>query len=131
MTGGGALPFAPLAVDEKTLGGIAAITTLLVICAVVGRLHGTENATVKPIGDRVAAGLLAIPLISVAVRLAFPSAHIGWALAAPVPLGIYLVLLAGTDMGWGFAQKHFTRSLLIGIGLVYAAMALVASVRTT
>ena len=116
---------------EKTLGGVAAIATLLLVGAVYGRVHGSEGGTVKALGDRVASGLFAIPLISVCVHLAFPNANLGWALAAPAPLAIYTVLLAGTDLGWGIARKYFVRTLLIAIGAIYAVMALVALSKAT
>lgn len=109
--------------DEKVLGGIAALLIVLVVGAVFGRLHGSDRVAIKPIGDRVACGLLALPLISLAVRLAFPSAHIAWALFAPLPLAIYVVLLAGTDIGWTIAKKHFTSTLILGSAVIYAAMA--------
>jgi hypothetical protein len=70
--------------------------------------------------------LLAIPLVALAVRLAFPTVHIAWVLAAPLPLAIYTVLLAGTDLKWRFATQHFTRSLLIAVGVVYMIMAAMA-----
>ena len=111
---------------DTTLGGIAAIATLFVIGTVFGRLHGSDGRAIKAIGDRVTSGLLAIPLIVVCVRLAFPHSHVGWALAAPVPLAIYTLLLAGTDLEWTLAKQHFILSLLIGIGVVYLIMAAVA-----
>ena len=116
---------------EKTLGGVAAIATLLLVGAVYGRVHGSEGGTVKALGDRVASGLLAIPLISVCVHLAFPNTSMGWVLAAPAPLAVYTLLLAGTDLGWGFARKHFMQSLLIGIGVVYVIMAMVVLSKAT
>lgn len=109
--------------DEKVLGGIAALLLVLVVGTVFGRLHGSDSAAIKPIGDRVACGLLALPLISLAVRLAFPSAHLAWALSAPLPLAIYVVLLAGTDIGWTISKKHFTSTLILGGMAIYMAMA--------
>ena len=111
--------------DEKVLAGVAGLLVILIVGTLFGRLHAKDDATIKPVGDRVACGLLALPLISVAVRLAFPSASLVWVLGAPLPLAVYVVLLAGTDQGWAFArEKRFTQSLLIGIGLVLIAMAL-------
>jgi hypothetical protein len=109
--------------EEKVLGGIAALLIVLVAGAVFGRLHGSDSTAIKPIGDRVACGLLALPLISLAVRLAFPSAHLAWALSAPLPLAIYVVLLAGTDIGWTISKKHFTSTLILGGMVIYIAMA--------
>jgi hypothetical protein len=50
----------------------------------------------------------------------------GWALAAPLPLAVYTVLLAATDWGWGIAKRHFTRCLVVAVGFVYAVMAWMA-----
>jgi hypothetical protein len=110
-------------IEEKVLGGVAALLIVLVVGAVFGRLHGSDSAAVKPIGDRVACGLLALPLISLAVRLAFPAAHLAWVLSAPLPLAVYVVLLAGTDIGWTISKKHFTSTLILGGLLIYVAMA--------
>jgi len=110
-------------IEEKVLGGVAALLIVLVVGAVFGRLHGSDSAAIKPIGDRVACGLLALPLISLAVRLAFPSAHLAWTLSAPLPLAVYVVLLAGTDIGWPIAKKHFTSTLIVGAMVIYVAMA--------
>jgi hypothetical protein len=110
----------------EILAGVTGLLLVLVVGALFGRLHGTDNAPIKPIGDRVACGLLALPLISIAVRLAFPSAHIAWVLAAPLPLAVYALLLAGTDLGWAISKKHFSTALIVGIGIIYALM--VASV---
>jgi ABC-type dipeptide/oligopeptide/nickel transport system permease subunit len=109
--------------DEKVLGGVTAMLIVLVVGAVFGRLHGSDGAAVKAVGDRVACGLLAMPLISLAVHLAFPSARPAWILSAPLPLAVYVVLLAGTDIGWTFARKHFTSTLVAASLAIYAAMA--------
>jgi len=112
--------------EEKILGGITALLIVLVVGAVFGRLHGSDSAAIKPIGDRVACGLLALPLISLAVRLAFPSAHWAWALSAPLPLAFYVILLAGTDIGWPIARNHFTSILVSASVAVYVAMGVAA-----
>ncbi len=111
---------------KEMLGGVAALLAILVIGAVFGRLHGSENAPVKAVGDRVACGLLSVPLISVAVALAFPSLNIAWALAAPAPMLLYTGLLAATDAKWSLAVKHFTSTLFLGSVAIYLAMAVVA-----
>ena len=56
-----------------------------------------------------------------------PDAHLAWALSAPLPLAVYVLLLAGTDadtdQGWKISQKYFTRTLVLaGLG-IYVAMA--------
>ena len=110
----------------EVLGGVAALLLVLVVGTLFGRLHGSTGGEVKACGDRVACGLLALPLISLAVHLVFPSANLAWALTAPLPLAVYVVLLAGTDMGWTVSKKYFTTTLVFaGLG-VYASMALAA-----
>ena len=112
--------------NEKFLGGLAAITTLLVVGAIFGRLHGSGNDSVKRIGDRVISGLLALPLIALLADAAFPAAHIAWKLIAPVPLAVYTVLLAGTDLKWKLSEKHFTMTLIISVGAIYVVAGIVA-----
>lgn len=110
--------------DSKLLGGIAGFLLVLLVGTLFGRVHGSSDDRDKAVGDRVACGLLAVPLISVAVHFAFPQAHLAWALAAPVPLLVYVVLLAGTDMQWEVSEKRFTRTLLWVSLTAYGLMAL-------
>lgn len=107
---------------EHQLAGIAALLLVLIVGALFGRLHGSDGGAIKPIGDRVACGLLALPLVSIAVRLAFPDIHMAWVLAAPAPLAVYVVLLAGTDLGWDVSRKHFNAVLISGVGIIYIFM---------
>jgi hypothetical protein len=112
--------------EEKVLGGIATLLLVLIVGTVFGRLHGSSNgAEVKPIGDRVACGILALPLISLAVRLAFSSAHLAFVLLAPLPLAVYVVLLAGTDenINWAISTRYFTLTLILASMVIYVAMA--------
>ncbi len=115
---------------EASLTAVTPVLLVLLIAAIFGRIHhqGGEGATVGPLGDRIIAGLLALPLISCWVKLVFPDAPIAWAVAAPVPLAIYIILLAGTDRQRGFrlAREHFTQALLIGVGIFYVLLAAVA-----
>jgi hypothetical protein len=112
------------------LTAVTAVLLVLLVAAIFGRIHQQpgENAHVKPLGDRIISGLLALPLIACWVSLVFPEAPVGWALAAPVPLAIYVVLLAGTDeqRGFSLAQRRFNYALLIGVGIVYVILAAVA-----
>jgi hypothetical protein len=68
---------------------------LLLIAAIFNRVHG-EGTNTK--GDRVISGLLALPLITLWVKLVFPNAITLWALVAPLPLAIYVVLLSCTTV---------------------------------
>ena len=104
---------------EQVSIGIVAITTLLLAGAILGRVHGPATSSVKPIGDRVMCGLLALPLISLLVHLTLPTVHLAWALAAAAPMAIYTVLLAGTDLGWTISSRHFTKALVVAVGAVY------------
>jgi hypothetical protein len=109
------------------LTAVSAVLLVLLIAAVFGRIHqqAGENTEIKPLGDRIISGLLALPLVACWVSLVFPDAHVGWALAAPVPLAIYIVLLAGTDeqRGFALAQRRFNYALLIGVGIFYVILA--------
>jgi hypothetical protein len=114
------------------LAAVTAVLLVLLIAAIFGRIHqqAGENTEVKPLGDRIISGLLALPLIACWVSLVFPEAHVGWALVAPVPLAIYLVLLAGTDeeQGFALAQERFNYALLWGLGIFYVILAVVVLV---
>jgi hypothetical protein len=88
-------------------GGLAAVTSVLVlllIAAIFNRVHG-QGVNAK--GDRVIAGLLAIPLITLWVQLVFPKASLWWALLAPLPLAVYVVLFSLTGL-------HPVTRLLVG-----------------
>ena len=62
--------------EDKIVGGIASFALILVVGAVFGRLHGSKNGGEPAgIGDRVMFGLLSLPLIALAVHLAFPRLH--------------------------------------------------------
>jgi hypothetical protein len=83
--------------EDKIVGGIASFALILVVGAVFGRLHGSKNGGEPAgIGDRVMFGLLSLPVVALAVRVGFPQLR-WWALAAPVPILIYTVLLALTE----------------------------------
>ena len=112
--------------DTSKLGGIAALATLFIVGAVFGRLHGSDDARIGAHGDRVASGLLALPLIALCIRAAFPTSHAIWAIAAPIPVALYTVLLAGTEWNWSLATRHFTRTQVVGTVIVYVAMAVAA-----
>jgi ABC-type dipeptide/oligopeptide/nickel transport system permease subunit len=106
--------------EDKVLAGIASLVVILLVGAVFGRLHGAGGDTHTAIGDRVMCGLLALPLIALAIRVAFPASPFFWALLGPAPILIYTVLLATTERN---GMSRFTRTLLIGIGAVYVVMA--------
>lgn len=107
--------------------GLAFVTIFFVGASVLGMLWGKDaGQRIKPVGDRVACGLLAIPLISVCVQQAFPGVPRAWVLVAPLPLVIYVVLLALSDREPGQQPKfivHFSRILVVTTLLVYAFMA--------
>ncbi len=107
-------------------GGLAAVTSVLVlllIAAIFNRVHG-QGVNVK--GDRVIAGLLALPLITLWIQLVFPKASLWWALLAPLPLAVYVVLFSLTGVppnplvSWeNLRNDGFTLALLISFGILY------------
>jgi hypothetical protein len=115
-------------VEENIVGGLAGIAAAFVAGAVFGRVAGTDS---RAIGDRVMSGLIAIPLISLAVNKAFPEAGIGWAIAAPVPLVIYLFLLYGSDPKFPLPRlqqsisDRFVLLLVLSVGAFYTVIAAV------
>ena len=113
-------------------GGLTAVTSVLVlllIAAIFNRVHG-QGVDAK--GDRVFAGLLAIPLITLWVSLVFPNAGLSWALLAAVPLVIYIVLLSLTDANrpglslQNLKSDRFTLSLLISVVGFYVGLTVYA-----
>ncbi len=81
---------------DAILTGLASVAMILVAGAVFGRLHGAGESKNVAVGDRVMCGLLALPLIALAIRLAFPGSAPYWMLLGPAPVLIYTVLLATT-----------------------------------
>jgi ABC-type arginine transport system permease subunit len=118
--------------DTTVLGGLAGLITLFISGAVFGRLHGAKANGTTAIGDRVMCGLLALPLIALAVRFALPGISGRWAVVAPAPLAIYVVLLAATDIKREgsrlkiISNKHFVESLLVSVGFLYIVAAVIA-----
>ncbi len=130
-------------VAEGTLTAVTAVLVILLVATIFGRIHGHHGQASKvgPIGDRVISGLLTLPLIALWVELIDPQASIGWALSAPLPLAIYVVLLSCTSVTKEWAPRskaiqrikrlivwmkdYFTPILLITIGLIYIVFAYV------
>lgn len=85
--------------DLLSDNGIVFLAVLFVAASVLGVLWGKDGGgrEIKAVGDRVACGLFAIPLISAAVHQAAPCASPLWVLAAPLPLVFYVALLAYCD----------------------------------
>lgn len=111
--------------SDAHTAGLFAIGLVLVSGAVFGHLHRENSEGDVPTGDRVASGLLALPVIGILAHVLFPDVHVLWKLLSPTPVAIYALLLAGTDWKWPIAVEHFTMTLVIAIGLVYLAVAFV------
>jgi hypothetical protein len=70
--------------------------------------------------------LLAILLITLWVQLVFPKASLWWALLAPLPLAVYVVLFSLTGLppdppvGWeNLIKDSFTLTLLVSLVILY------------
>lgn len=72
--------------DELFENGLGLAAALFVAACVLGVLWGKDGAgqPVKAVGDRVACGLFAMPLIAVAVYESFPGESKWWSVAAPL-----------------------------------------------
>ena len=110
--------------SKELLAGLAGFIALLVVGAVFGRLHASEQEgrAIDALGDRVACGLLAVPLIAFATHRAFPEGGLAWAFLAPTPILLYSMLLASVDLGWPPAVRHFTAILVAGFLLLYLVL---------
>lgn len=107
-------------------GGLAAVTSVLVLLLIAAIFNRVQSQGVNTKGDRVIAGLLAIPLITLWVQLVFPNASLWWALLAPLPLAVYVVLFSLTGLppnppvSWkNLRRDRFTLALLISFGILY------------
>jgi len=81
--------------------------------------------------------LLAIPLITLWVQLVFPKASLWWALLAPLPLAVYIVLFSLTDVppnppvSWkNLRNDVFTLALLVSFGILYLVFGILYLVLT-
>jgi ABC-type dipeptide/oligopeptide/nickel transport system permease subunit len=114
---------------SKILAGLASLAMILIVGAVFGRLYGTtKQERDMALGDRVMCGLLALPLMALAIHLALPQSGPYWMLLGPAPVLIYTVRLAAEEKcpgkKWGISD--FTRTLLVVIGAVYIVMFVLA-----
>ena len=107
------------------MAAVTSVLVLLLIAAIFNRVHG-QGVGVNVKGDRVIAGLLALPLITLWIQLVFPKASLWWALLAPLPLAVYVVLfsLTGVEpkplLSWeNLRNDNFTLALLISFGILY------------
>jgi predicted ester cyclase len=116
-------------VNGTAQGGLTAVTSVLVlllIAAIFNRIHG-KGVNAK--GDRIIAGLLALPLISAWVEVVFPKTRLWWGLLASLPLAIYVVLFSLTDASEphfslrNLINDSFTLALLLSIGVFYVGLA--------
>jgi hypothetical protein len=107
--------------------GLAFVTLFFVAASVLGMLWGKEDEKqIKAIGDRVACGLFAVPLIAVSVQQTFPDAAPAWVLMAPLPLVVYVILLSLSDRTPERRPAfivHFSRILVVILLVLYAFMA--------
>ena len=63
-------------------------------------------------------GLLALPLIALLIHSLCPEWSVVWKIVGPLPLAVYVVLLAQEDKEWG-RISNFTTKLVYGIGVIY------------
>lgn len=95
---------------------------LLTTASIFGRLRGpwTGNRQLLDPGDRVAAGMLVLPIIVVVSQRL--SGNIYISLMSPLALYVYAAALAISD------RSKFSLAILIGTSAVYLAMLIVAAV---
>jgi hypothetical protein len=107
--------------SKEILAGLSAFIVLLLVGAIFRRLHVSANEQngLDKIGDRVACGLLAVPLICVLVRTAFPKEDPFWALMAPLPVVLYTGLLTGVDANSRIIKNNFTKILFGTLVVLY------------
>jgi len=111
--------------DPKIIISFIGLLTVLLIALIFGRIHQSKNNNqkIKPLGDRVIAGLLAVPLISLILKLIFFDTCIVVLLAAPLPVFIYTAFLAFQDIKNAKNKfKTFTGGLFISVVASYVVI---------
>lgn len=111
--------------DPKIIISFIGLLTVLLIALIFGRIHKSKNSNqkIKHLGDRVIAGLLAVPLISIILKLIFFDTCIVVLLAAPLPVFIYTAFLAYQDIKEEKNKfKTFTGGLFISVVASYMAI---------
>jgi hypothetical protein len=100
-----------------------AAASLLAFAALFGRLQGswTGNKELIPIGERVAATLLLLPIVFALTTHAFPAVSVPVRLLSLLPLEVFAVVLTIEDKG-----AAFTRRILFGVNGAYILMLVAA-----
>ena len=96
---------------------IGALVTLLVGAAVLGRIEGRGHPLL-PVGDRVAAGLIAACLLLSHWKVNTSDVHAWLPVATAAPLVFYSIVLAWTDK-----ESWFTRLILVGLLIIFVSLA--------
>ena len=123
-----------MANDPKIIISLIGLLTVLLVALIFGRIHRSkgDSGKVPQIGDRVIAGLLAIPLISVIIWLMFPAAHLAVLFVAPIPVFIYTAFLAYQDVKnepIKVKVKTFTGALFLSVFVYYIIIITILSFR--
>ena len=108
--------------DPKIIISLIGLLTVLLVALIFGRIHRSkgEGGAIKLLGDRVIAGLLAVPLISVIIKLMFPAAHLMILITAPLPVFIYTAFLVHEDVkGKTNKIRDFTGGLFLSVIAAY------------
>ncbi len=101
--------------SEAILGALIA---LFAGAAVLGRIQGRNAGPFLPVGDRVAAGMIAACLLLGVLKGTSPGAHPGLALGISAPLVFYSIALTLTDL-----KSWFTWLVLLGLLAIFMFLA--------
>ena len=113
--------------DPKIVISLIGLLTILLVALVFGRIHQSKDGSnaIPTLGDRVIAGLLAMPLVSVIGKLIFTNAHIVVLMVIPLPVFIYTVFLTYQDVKDKENRVlNFTGGLFLCVLLSYAVIGL-------
>ena len=97
---------------------VGALIALLAGAAVLGRIEGRKADPFLPVGDRVAAGMIAACLLLGVLKSTSPDAHPGLALGTAAPLVFYSIVLTLTDR-----RSWFTWLVLVGLLAIFVFLA--------
>ncbi len=97
---------------------IGALMVLLVGAAVLGRVESREKRPFLPVGDRVAAGMIAACLLIGILKFSDADVHPALAAGTAAPLVFYSIVLTLTDR-----RSWFTWLVLAGLLAIFVFLA--------
>ena len=109
--------------QTELLGGLHLLLVGTTLLGKIGRGQ-QQPESLLPLGDRVAAGLMALPIIVALCHNVFPSAPPEVKLLSAAPLALYVCLLVYEDR-----RSYFTLVMFFGVTVIYLVLARIILVK--